>query len=139
MRSYRKSLLTAIALLFGICLLGRAKPLYAAPQAPAAADPVFVGAGDIAECNSSDDTKTANLLDGISGTVFVLGDNAYENGSITEYNNCYEPTWGRHKARTKPVPGNHEYGTSGAAGYYTYFGAAGSPLESNCTSNCKGY
>ena len=139
MRSYRKSLLTAIALLFGICLLGHATPLYAAPQAPAAADPVFVGAGDIAECNSSDDTKTANLLDGISGTVFVLGDNAYESGSITEYNNCYEPTWGRHKARTKPVPGNHEYGTSGAAGYYTYFGAAGSPLESNCTSNCKGY
>ncbi len=102
-------------------------------------DPVFVGAGDIADCALPDDANTANLLDGITGTVFVLGDNAYENGSLTEYTNCYEPTWGRHKGRTRPVPGNHEYGTAGAAGYYTYFGSAGSPLETNCTSNCKGY
>ena len=102
-------------------------------------DPIFVGAGDIADCTLPDDVNTANLLDGIGGTVFVLGDNAYESGSLAEYNNCYEPTWGRHKARTKPVPGNHEYATAGAAGYYTYFGAAGSPLDTNCTSNCKGY
>jgi len=35
--------------------------------------------------------------------------------------------------------GNHDYHTVGASGYYTYFGAAASPLDTNCTSDCKGY
>jgi hypothetical protein len=91
---------------------------------------VFVGAGDIASCSSTGDEATANLLDGISGTVFTLGDNAYETGSAGEFANCYNPTWGRHKSRTKPAPGNHEYGTAGAAGYFGYFGsAAGDPAK----------
>ena len=75
-------------------------------------------------CTDNHDEETASLLDGIAGTVFTAGDNAYDNGTLTEYNNCYNPTWGRHKARTHPVPGNHEYNTSGATGYYSYFGAA---------------
>ena len=41
-----------------------------------------------------------------------------------EFANCYNPSWGRHKARTKPSVGNHEYHTAGASGYYNYFGAA---------------
>jgi 3',5'-cyclic AMP phosphodiesterase CpdA len=61
------------------------------------------------------------LLDAIPGTVFTTGDNAYGSGTLSEYRNCYDPTWGRHKARTKPIPGNHEYRTSGAAGYFQYF------------------
>jgi hypothetical protein len=94
------------------------------------ADPVLVGAGDIAACASSGDEATANLLDGIPGTVFTLGDNAYESGSATEYNNCYGPSWGRHKGRTQPTPGNHEYNTPNAAGYYGYFGGlAGDPTK----------
>jgi len=89
---------------------------------------VFVGAGDIASCSSTGDEATATLLDGISGTVFTLGDNAYETGSVSEFSNCYNPSWGRHKTRTRPAPGNHDYGTAGAAGYYGYFGsAAGNP------------
>jgi hypothetical protein len=84
-------------------------------------DVVLVGAGDISTCSNNNDEATAKLLDGIPGTVFAAGDNAYENGTISEYTNCYDPTWGRSKARTKPVPGNHEYQTSGAAGYYQYF------------------
>ena len=89
---------------------------------------VLVGAGDIASCSSTGDEATANLLDGISGTVFTLGDNVYETGSTAEFTNCYAPSWGRHKARTKPAPGNHDYGTAGAAGYFGYFGsAAGDP------------
>jgi hypothetical protein len=87
-------------------------------------DPVLVGAGDIASCASSGDEATANLLDGISGTVFNLGDNAYESGTAAEYQNCYDPTWGRQKARTKPAVGNHEYQTPSASGYFGYFGAA---------------
>ena len=84
-------------------------------------DAVFVGAGDISSCGNNNDELTAQLLDAIPGTVFTLGDNAYENGSLTEYTSCYDPTWGRQKARTKPVPGNHEYQTTNAAGYFQYF------------------
>src|SRR4029077_18409729 len=90
----------------------------------------LVGAGDIASCTSSGYEATANLLDGISGTVFTLGDNAYENGSTSDFANCYNPSWGRHKARTRPTAGNHDYNTSGATGYFGYFGAsAGDPAK----------
>ena len=91
-------------------------------------DPVIVGAGDIASCTTSGDEATANLLDGIPGTVFTLGDNAYPDGTASEYTNCYGPSWGRHKARTRPVPGNHEYNTPGASGYFGYFGSAAGPV-----------
>jgi hypothetical protein len=83
-----------------------------------------VGAGDIASCALTGDTATANLVKAIPGTVFTAGDNAYESGTTAEYNDCYDPTWGAFKARTKPVPGNHEYVTPGATGYFGYFGAA---------------
>ena len=84
-------------------------------------DAVLVGAGDISTCSNNNDEATAKLLDSISGTVFNAGDNAYDSGTLSEYTNCYDPTWGRHKARTKPSPGNHEYQTSGASGYFQYF------------------
>ncbi|MEP7378988.1 MAG: LamG-like jellyroll fold domain-containing protein, partial [Chloroflexota bacterium] len=85
-------------------------------------------AGDIASCSSTGDEATAALLSTISGDVLALGDNVYESGTLTEFNNCYNPTWGQAKARTHPAPGNHEYGTANAAGYFSYFGsAAGSP------------
>jgi hypothetical protein len=92
-------------------------------------DPIFVGAGDIADCNSggpavSKAEATAKLLDGIAGTVFTAGDNAYNAGTAEEYFGCYDPTWGRHKAHTRPTPGNHEYNTTRAAPYYAYFGAS---------------
>jgi hypothetical protein len=89
---------------------------------------VFVGAGDIALCERRAEAEaTARLLDGIDGTVFALGDNAYQSGTDQEFRDCYDPTWGRHKNRTRPVPGNHEYETPGAAPYYTYFGLNAGP------------
>ena len=98
--------------------------------APPTGAAVLVGAGDIAVCGSSADEATANLLDGIAGTVYTLGDNAYSNGTASEFTNCYGPSWGRHKARTKPSVGNHEYNTAGASGYFGYFGAAaGDPAK----------
>ena len=91
---------------------------------------VMVGAGDIASCSSSGDEATAALLTNIAGTVYTLGDNVYDNGTLTEYTNCYNPSWGQHKARTRPSPGNHEYNTANATGYYSYFGsAAGDPAK----------
>jgi hypothetical protein len=95
----------------------------APPQAPVAADAHLVAAGDIADCAGGADT-TAALLDGLPGTVAMLGDAAYQNGTADEFARCYEPTWGRHKARTRPAVGNHEYGSPGASPYFTYFGAA---------------
>jgi len=95
-----------------------------------AADPVFVGAGDIASCARTQDEATAKLLDGITGSVFAAGDNAYEKGTAKEYTDCYAPTWGRHVRRTWPVPGNHDYETPGAKGYFGYFGSrAGDPSK----------
>jgi acid phosphatase type 7 len=84
----------------------------------------LVGAGDIATCSNQNDEATAKLLDGIAGTVFAAGDNVYNSGTDDEFNNCYDPTWGRHKARTTPAAGNHEYETANASGYFNYFGAA---------------
>jgi hypothetical protein len=94
------------------------------PAATGTAAVTLVGAGDIATCSSNEDEATAKLLDNIPGTVFTAGDNAYTDGSDSQFANCYGPTWGRHKARTRPTPGNHDYHTSGASGYFGYFGAA---------------
>jgi acid phosphatase type 7 len=85
-------------------------------------DPVLVGAGDIARCDGNGDEETARLLDRIPGDVFTAGDNAYESGTAEEFARCYDPTWGRHKARTYPTPGNHDHETDGLAGYLGYFG-----------------
>lgn len=92
-----------------------------ASGAPTTGEAILVGAGDISYCDNDNDELTARLLDTIPGTVFTTGDNVYDRGSVDEYNTCYDLTWGRHKDRTRPVPGNHEYRTAGAGGYYQYF------------------
>ena len=93
---------------------------------PAGSTVVLVGAGDIANGGSGAE-RTARLLDNIPGTVFTAGDNAYPDGTDANYAQYYDPTWGRHKSRTRPCPGNHEYHTPGAAGYFNYFGASAGP------------
>ncbi len=99
----------------------------AARRSPVTDDPVLVGAGDIGACDMAAEA-TAKLLDTIDGTVFTAGDNAYDDGTPTEFHTCYDPTWGRHKARTRPSPGNHDYHSLGAAPYFAYFGEnAGAP------------
>jgi hypothetical protein len=92
----------------------------------AGADPVMLAAGDIAGCETTGDEATSLLLDGLPGTVQTIGDHAYEQGSPTQFANCFDPTWGRHKARIHPSVGDHDYGTPDAAGYFNYFGAAAS-------------
>jgi hypothetical protein len=88
-----------------------------------AVDPVLVAAGDIAGCGHQGDTATAAVVaSNIGGTVAVLGDAVYNDGTAAQFRNCYGPTWGRFKWRTRPAPGNHEYRTPGAAGYFNYFG-----------------
>jgi acid phosphatase type 7 len=97
---------------------------------PVEKPPVVVAAGDIASCSDTGDEGTARLLSDIKGTVLALGDNAYPDGSAEDFEECYDPTWGQFKERTKPTPGNHEYETEEAEGYFDYFGkAAGDPDE----------
>jgi Bacterial Ig-like domain (group 1)/Calcineurin-like phosphoesterase len=89
---------------------------------------VLVGAGDVASCANDNDELTAQLLDGIPGTVFTAGDNAYPNGRTVDYQNCYAPTWGRHLNRTIAVMGNHEYDSSATADpSWDYFGDRAGP------------
>lgn len=89
---------------------------------------VLVGAGDIAVCGLETDEATARLLDNIAGIIWTAGDNAYPSGTRENFAECYDPTWGRHRDRTRPTPGNHEYRSPDAAPYFEYFGeAAGEP------------
>jgi hypothetical protein len=106
----------------------------AAPE-HATGDAVVVAAGNIARCGDAGDEATARVLtnivlNNIGSTVLTLGDNAYPDGSVEDFRECYDPTWGRFKDRTKPTPGNHDYYTQEAKGYFDYFGkAAGDPDE----------
>jgi hypothetical protein len=88
---------------------------------------VLAGAGDIGMCGLQGAEATARLLDRIAGTIFTTGDHAYPSGSEGDFRTCYDPTWGRHRDRTRPTPGNHDYDTSGASPYYAYFGASAGP------------
>jgi 3',5'-cyclic AMP phosphodiesterase CpdA len=89
-------------------------------------------AGDIAQCHdapasASAAAKTAALVNTQDVVVLTLGDNAYEVGSPVEFANCFHPTWGAFKDRIHPAPGNHDYYTAGAEGYFSYFGAQAGP------------
>jgi acid phosphatase type 7 len=88
--------------------------------------PTIAAAGDIADCSGTDDERTADLLDDIPGTVLTLGDNAYTYGSASEFQ-CFDRSWGRHRARMRPIPGDHDYGQPDASGYFDYFGSAAGP------------
>jgi F5/8 type C domain-containing protein/calcineurin-like phosphoesterase family protein/glycosyl hydrolase family 99 len=94
------------------------------PRPGGGADAVLLAVGDVASCGSTGDEATGKLLDSVSGPIAGLGDYAYESGSATDFKNCFDPSWGRHKSRMHPAAGNHEYNTAGAAPYYAYFGAA---------------
>jgi hypothetical protein len=108
------------------------EPLRAVVATATGAPQVFMGAGDIASCDVSKDgdTKTGLLLDAAvtadpTTQVFTVGDNTYSDGTAQQFTNCYEPTWGRHKARTHPTPGDHDYSASEptAQAYFDYFGS----------------
>jgi hypothetical protein len=100
---------------------------YAISKAPSpSSEPtsVLIGAGDIADCTDlSGAEATAKLLEQNTGTVMAVGDLAYPDGSKENFD-CYDKTWGRVKARTRPAVGNHEFHSTGATFYFKYFGAA---------------
>ena len=123
------------------CGYGAAPAKVSVPrQATAAATPslgptvlTLAAAGDIAcdkpasvsGCRGAD--TAAQIQRMAPGLVLALGDLVYDSGSLDQFKAGYEPTWGKFKSKTFPVPGNHEYGTSGAAGYKTWWGATAMP------------
>jgi len=92
-------------------------------DAPTGTTARLAGAGDIATSGSVD-TATGDLIDARpDARVFTAGDNAYPDGTASDYTTKYEPAWGPFKNRTSPSPGNHDYNTSGATAYKSYFGS----------------
>jgi hypothetical protein len=112
-------------------------PTSGAPTPNANGDAVIATAGDVACLRSTASPTTchqgatAGLIRQVApAAVLALGDEQYETGTLDGFGGSYDPTWGQFKSITKPVPGNHEYQTAGASGYYTYFGAAaGDPTK----------
>jgi acid phosphatase type 7 len=128
-----KILLLAVLSFFAVALLGISSESALSRSIPAKADEktaVLVGAGDIADCsNLAGAEATAKLIEQIPGTVMAIGDLAYPDGTKENFT-CYDRTWGRFKARTRPAVGNHEFHSAGATFYFEYFGAiAGDPKD----------
>lgn len=106
-----------------------------------AADVTIVGIGDMV-CEFSDTSTSCRQMSrrlsnqtSIINPQYVLplGDLQYVNGEYTNFTNIFDSDWGIHKSKMKPIPGNHEYHTTGAAGYYNYFGTQATGV------NGKGY
>ena len=71
--------------------------------------------------------QTAALLGRFTDDILLLGDLAYPNGTAADFGSCFDPEYGRFRARFRPGPGNHEYDVAGADAYFNYFGAAAGP------------
>src|ERR671910_2649269 len=128
MEGMSKITLALGAMASAMVLACMAAVLTAVPGATQTQMVTLVGAGDIAGCDFKHDSKTARLLGKIPGTVFTLGDSVYPEGTRKQFRNCYDPTWGKYKKRTRPSVGNRDYETSGAEPYFDYFGwRAGKP------------
>jgi acid phosphatase type 7 len=108
---------------------------------PAGLSPVIAAAGDIA-CDPEDRNFAAGLGAGAYcrqrqtsdlllrmdlAAVLAPGDLQYEDGQLWKFQSSFDQSWGRVKPLIRPVPGNHEYEDSGAAGYFDYFNGPGQP------------
>lgn len=125
----------SFALALGTCLTVLAAACGGgSPSAPSQPGPIIgdrtaevIVVGDIGWCGTTATGATAQLVDRLSGLLLLVGDIAYPNGSPADFQNCFHPTWGHFRDRWYATPGNHDYLTPNAAGYFNYFGdAAGS-------------
>jgi hypothetical protein len=119
-----------VVLIVGVALLLAALLHSGADSAPENANAVLLAAGDIAECDHQGDEATARILaEYPHATIATLGDNAYQEGTLKEFEDCYATTWGKFKDRTMPATGNHDESTKNAQGYWDYFGSSGGPYD----------
>ncbi|WP_295657411.1 metallophosphoesterase [uncultured Nocardioides sp.] len=96
----------------------------------AAASVRVVAVGDIAcepgepvtptQCQQAATARLTTSLD--PDAVIALGDMQYETGSADGFHDSYSKSWGPLLPLTRPTPGNHEYNSTAAAGYFDYFG-----------------
>ncbi len=102
---------------------------------PPRSAPTIVAAGDIA-CAPGTEASSAQCRQATTSdlalslhpdAVIVAGDLQYDSGTKAAFDASYAPTWGRLRDVTHPAPGNHEYGTKGAAGYFAYWGDRAGP------------
>jgi acid phosphatase type 7 len=122
---------------------GAEAALGAGPRREAGLTVTIAAAGDIS-CDPSDpsfhkgwgttlhcrEASTAAIIKKLNPTaVLPLGDEQYVNGSLSRFHNSYALSWGKELSISRPVPGNHEYETPGAAGYFAYFGAHAGPTK----------
>ena len=139
----RETVLLTASMAAAVLVACGAALLAALPVVGQTSTATMVGAGDIAGCAEERHSgATADLLGKIGGTVYTLGDNVQGQGDINEFKNCYDPTWGKYKKRTKPAVGNHEYynATADARPYFDYFGArAGSPRRGYYSYDLKSW
>src|SRR3712207_2611487 len=103
----KSTLLVLVSMALALLVACMAAVLSAVPSVGQTATVTLVGAGDIASCDYTADSATARLLGRIPGTVFTLGDNVYPDGTIKQFRDCYDPTWGKYKRRTKPRSEEH--------------------------------
>jgi hypothetical protein len=126
-----------------VALFGASTSLVAMAPTASAASVTVAAAGDIARANSpgTPQRQTANLITNVirPSKVLVLGDEQYEHGELVQFQRSYDPTWGAFKSISAPIPGNHEYETTGAAGYFQYFNSTLSPYGSTATDPTRGY
>jgi Calcineurin-like phosphoesterase len=84
--------------------------------------------GDTGWCGSPALGPLARLFERYDGDILLAGDLAYPSGTIEEFKQCFEPSFGRFKSRMRASPGNHDYVASvGADSYFTYFGDRSGP------------
>jgi hypothetical protein len=113
-------------------------PTASAPAATATGSPgatpessggeaVLLAVGASGYCGAANADNVGPLAATLPGTIALLGDIAYDDGSATDFKNCFDPTWGPLRDRLRPAPGNHEYETKSASGYFDYFAAAAGP------------
>src|SRR3954447_26875007 len=97
-------------------------------QSAATGNVTFIGAGDIANCDDLEPARaTARLLEQPGATIFTVGDHAYPKGTLRQFRECYGPTWGRVRSRTRPAIGNHDVAADDGHSYFDYFGERAGP------------
>jgi hypothetical protein len=98
------------------------------PVAPDGAE-VLLAVGDTGSCDGTADDAVADLASQLPGTIALLGDLAYPNGTAGEFRDCFGGAWGELRDRLRPAPGNHEYSTGDASAYFDWFGEAAAGPE----------
>lgn len=106
---------------------GHQTPIATTPTAPPAGSTWVNVVGDTGWCGSPAMAALARLMENLGGDILFAGDLAYDRGTLEEFRRCFDPAYSRFRTRFWAVPGNHEYMTPGAAGFFAYFGDRAGP------------